>query len=89
MKHCQISDEIASQVQSYGARDFNPLKYKGEGWTRARKNRAKNTFSEAEKTFLFVSGKGKKNKQNKSNQRALGASSFISWLKFILISWTC
>ena len=64
MKHCQISDEIASRAQSYGARDFNPLKYKGEGWTRARKNRAKNTFSEAEKTFLFVNGKGKK--QNKA-----------------------
>ena len=40
-------------------------------------------------TFLFVTGKGKNTKQNKSNQRALGASSFISWLKFILISWTC
>ena len=68
MKYCQISNEIASQVQSYGARDFNPLKYKGEGWTRARKNRAKNTFSEAEKTFLFVSGKGKKQTKQKQSK---------------------
>ena len=71
MKLCQISDEIASRAQSYGARDFNPLKYKGEGWTRARKNRAKNTFSEAEKTFLFVSGKGKKQNKTKAIKRLL------------------
>ena len=25
----------------------------------------------------------------KGNQRALGASSFMLWLKFALISWTC
>ena len=78
MKYCQISNEIASQVQSYGARDFNPLKYKGEGWTRARKNRAKNTFSEAENNIFICYWKGKKYKTKQKQSKG-------SWSQLIHI----